>query len=125
MKTILVADDDPVMIKLLELNLKRSGFRVEICREGLSVVPMALESLPALAVIDLMLPGKSGLELIEAFQEEPALAKTPIIVVTGQGKGSTREQLLAAGARTVFTKPFSPTLLITRIRELLEETDPA
>jgi DNA-binding response OmpR family regulator len=119
MKTILIADDDPVMVKLLEFNLKRAGHRVEICREGLSVVAKACDVRPDLAIFDLMLPGRSGLELIVDFKGDGELAEIPIIVVTGQGKGSTRHELLKAGASTVFTKPFSPTILINRISELL------
>ena len=120
MKTILIADDDPVMVKLLEFNLKRAGYRVEICREGLSVAAKAHDVSPNLAIFDLMLPGRSGLELIKDFKDHDELVTIPIIVVTGQGKGSTRHELLDAGANTVFTKPFSPTILINSISELLE-----
>ena len=120
MSNILIADDDPVMVKLLEFNLKRSGYSVTVCREGLSVMPRALDHRPVLAIFDLMLPGRSGLELIHDFKESDDLSDIPIIVVTGQGKGSTKQELLGAGASTVFTKPFSPTILINRIHELLE-----
>lgn len=119
MKTILIADDDPVMVKLLEFNLKRANYRVVICREGLSVMPMAEEAQPDLVIFDLMLPGRSGLELIVDFKASPELATIPIIVVTGQGRGSTKDELLAAGADTVFTKPFSPTILMNNIGELM------
>lgn len=119
MKTILIADDDPVMVKLLEFNLKRAGYAVEICREGLSVMPKAQDAKPDLAIFDLMLPGRSGLELINDFKAAEEMAGIPIIVVTGQGKGSTRDELLEAGANKVFTKPFSPTILMNSIEELL------
>ncbi len=120
MSNILIADDDPVMVKLLEFNLKRSGYTVTVCREGLSVMPQAMEKRPVLAIFDLMLPGRSGLELIHDFKDSKELAELPIIVVTGQGKGSTKQELLGAGASTVFTKPFSPTILMSRIDELLQ-----
>lgn len=120
MKKILIADDDAVMLRLLEWNLRREGFKITFCRDGPSVVIKVNERLPDLAIIDLMLPGKSGLELIREFKTDPNLKALPIIVVTGQGKGSTKEELLEAGAASVFTKPFSPTSLIAKVNELLE-----
>ena len=119
MTKVLIADDDPVMLKLLEFNLNRSGYQVLTCREGLSVMPTALQDKPDVAIFDLLLPGCSGLELIESFKSHEELRDVPIIVVTGQGRDSTKEQLLEAGASTVFTKPFSPTLLMKRIAELI------
>ena len=120
MSKILIADDDPVMVKLFEFNLKRKGFELVLCREGHSVAAQAKATQPQLAIFDYMLPGRSGLELIQDFRRDEALQHLPIIVVTGQGKGSTRQDLLAAGANEVFTKPFSPTVLLARIRELLQ-----
>jgi DNA-binding response OmpR family regulator len=119
MSKILIADDDPVMVKLFEFNLRRNGFELVLCREGHSVVSQAHAHRPDLAIFDYMLPGRSGLELIQDFRADEGLAALPIIVVTGQGKGSTRQDLLGAGANEVFTKPFSPTVLLARIRELL------
>lgn len=116
---ILIADDDPVMVKLFEFNLRKHGFELVVCREGRSVVTKALADGPQIAIFDYMLPGRSGLELIQDFRANEALKQLPIIVVTGQGKGSTRQELLDAGADAVFTKPFSPTVLVARIRELL------
>jgi len=121
MKTILIADDDPVMVKLLEFTLQRAGFGVLVCREGLSVIARVRAGRPDLIVLDVMLPGRSGLELLRDFKEDAELAKLPVVVVTSQGKNSTQDELLAAGALNVFTKPFSPTMLIARLRELLHE----
>ncbi len=119
MTKILIADDDPVMVKLFEFNLKRNGFELVLCREGHSVVPQARSAAPQLVIFDYMLPGRSGLQLIQDFRQSEDLRHLPIIVVTGQGKGSTRQDLLDAGADEVFTKPFSPTVLLARIRDLL------
>jgi DNA-binding response OmpR family regulator len=124
MKTILIADDDPVMVKLLEFTLQRAGFGVLVCREGLSVMARVRAGRPDLIVLDVMLPGRSGQELLRDFKEDAELAKLPVVVVTSQGKNSTQDELLAAGALNVFTKPFSPTMLIARLRELLHEPVP-
>lgn len=122
MSKILIADDDPVMLKLFEFNLKKQGFKVAACSEGNSVPVKARADIPDLAILDYLLPGKSGLELIQEFKADPDLSQIPILVVTGQGKGSTKEELLAAGAEKVFTKPFSPTMLINEVKSLLKTT---
>lgn len=122
MKNVLIAEDDAVMVRLLEYTLKKSGFNTIICRDGSSVFSRIRARKPDLGIIDLMLPGKSGLELIREFKADSELARVPLIVVTGQGKGSTKDELLAAGAVSVFTKPFSPTALMARVNELLDES---
>lgn len=116
---ILIADDDPVMVKLFEFSLGRAGHELIICREGSCVVERALDTEPQVAIFDLMLPGCSGQELIRLFQDDNKLRKIPIIVVTGQGKDSTQSSLIEDGARHVFTKPFSPSTLLTKIGELV------
>jgi len=120
MKTVLIADDDVVMLKLLSYHLVKAGYAVIRCHDGLGVMEKLEDGRPDLAIFDLMLPGKSGLELIHEFKAAPVLALIPLLVVTGQGRGSTRNELMEAGADQVFTKPFSPTALVSRIRELLE-----
>jgi len=121
MKTILIADDDPMMVKLLEFNLRRAGYAIAICREGLSVCDKARSEHPDLAILDVMLPGRTGLELLRDFKGDGGLAGIPVLIVTSEGKGSTQDELLAAGALQVYTKPFSPTLLMERVRQLLGE----
>ena len=121
MKKILIADDDPMMVKILEFNLRRAGFDLIICREGLSVCTRAHAEQPDLIILDVMLPGRTGLELVADIKADPVLAGLPVLIVTSEGKNSTLDGLLAAGAANVYTKPFSPTMLIDRVRELLGE----
>ncbi|HVY68504.1 MAG TPA: response regulator [Verrucomicrobiae bacterium] len=121
MKTILIADDDPMMVKLLEFNLRRAGYVVLVCREGLSVCEKARAHRPDLVILDVMMPGRTGLELLGDFKADPALANLPVLVVTSEAKSSTESDLLKAGALNVYTKPFSPTMLLDRVRQLLGE----
>jgi DNA-binding response OmpR family regulator len=125
MKKVLIADDDPVMVKLMEFTLRRAGFASLVCREGLSVVERVRADQPDLLILDVMLPGRTGLELLRDLKSDPATANLPVVIVTSQGKNSTQDELLGAGALNVFTKPFSPTILIARLRQLLGEADPA
>ncbi len=120
MQTILIADDDPVMLKLYQLNLGRAGYRTVACAEGLGVHAKAVAEKPNLAILDYLLPGKTGLELIQDFRADAAWVDLPLIVITAQGKESTKAELMAAGANQVFTKPFSPTALVKSIQELLK-----
>ncbi|WP_309399234.1 response regulator [Cerasicoccus maritimus] len=121
MSTILIADDDPLMIRLLEFNLKRIKCKLIVCREGLGAEQLLKTERPDMAIIDVMLPGKSGLELIQFVRSEPKLASMPLIVVTGHGETQVHEELLAAGANRVFTKPFAPSLLQSAVQELLDQ----
>jgi len=117
---ILVAEDDPVMSKLIEFNLKREGFEPILCPDGDIVMKVVRETPPAVALFDLNLPGKSGLELSREFEKDPDLKKIPRMVVTAQGKDAVFDDLYEAGVKRVFTKPFSPSALVDAIRELIE-----
>lgn len=119
MKCILIAEDDAIMVRLFQHHLHRNNYRTAVCREGTTVREKAEASNPDLVILDLMLPGKSGLELIGDFKGDPVLASIPLVVVTGQGKETIRDELLAAGASNVFTKPFSPTSLLACIDSLI------
>ena len=119
MPTILVADDDPIMIKLYELNLKKAGYRVLSCTDGDRVLEIIKTETPDVAVLDYILPKKTGLELLSAFRLNPKWQNLPLIIITAQGKESTKNELLQAGATHVFTKPFSPTALLQSIKTSL------
>ncbi|MGB0372209.1 MAG: response regulator [Opitutales bacterium] len=116
---ILVAEDDPVMVKLLEFTLMREGYTVSVCREGDTVVDKARRENPDLLLVDYILPGMTGDQVAKAFQEDDELSKIPIIVVTGQGRESIRNKMLDIGVQEVFTKPFSPITLMADIKKYL------
>lgn len=118
MKRILIVDDDPVMIKLLDFNLKKAGYAVTACQDGSSVEKMAEQTNPDLAVFDLILPGRSGLKLVQDFRKNTKFKTLPIIIITQKGNEHTKENLLNAGATCVFTKPFSPKLVLQTINNL-------
>ncbi|HQU09473.1 MAG TPA: response regulator [Opitutales bacterium] len=120
MRTILIADDDPVILKLFEHNLLKSGFNVIKCTEGATVIAQAHLHKPDAVVLDYLLPGRTGLELIADFKADESLASIPLVIVTAQGKTMTKDELMAAGARQVFTKPFSPMLLVSALEDFMK-----
>jgi CheY-like chemotaxis protein len=117
--TVLIADDEPITLKMLEMSVKKTGCQCVLFGDGNSVVEQMDAMSPDLAILDYQLPGRSGLELIEAFKANPRMANMPIIVVTGYRELALKESLLAAGAVDVILKPFSPQLLAQRVVELL------
>ncbi len=116
---ILVADDEPVTQRLHQLLLTREGFEPSLFENGDDVLAAAVDLAPDLALLDYGLPGKNGLELVQAFRAHPALARVPIIVVTGYRELELKEELLQAGADDIVLKPFSPRLLKDRIDHYL------
>ncbi len=118
-KRILVAEDERTMMRLFQFQLERSGFEMMPFNCGTEVVEKARATPPDLAIFDYNLPGRTGLELIQAFKDDATLAKVPIVVVTGYRDPALHERLLNAGANEVISKPFSPVGLTGRINELL------
>lgn len=123
MMNLLIADDDPVMLKLYELNLSRAGYRVITCKTGEELHRLLKQEKPDAFILDYLLPDTTGLALTETIRKESAYQDLPIIVVTAQGKESIKQDLLKAGASMIFTKPFSPSVLLKCIQSLMEAKD--
>lgn len=124
MKKLFVVDDDPVMVKLLEYSLRKQNYVISLCRDGSSAREQIESEKPDLVLLDLLLPGKSGLELTKILRNDKEFTNLPIIIITRQGRESTREELIKEGANAVFTKPFSPKLLSETITQLLNQDQP-
>lgn len=123
MMTLLIADDDPVMLKLYELNLSRGGYRAITCKTGEELHLLLTKEKPDAFILDYLLPDTTGLALTEALRRNSVYQDLPIIVITAQGKESIKQDLLKAGASMVFTKPFSPSVLLKCIQELVDAKD--
>lgn len=119
MKSILIADDDIVAVRLFEMHVRRAGYEPIIFQDGVALLRGLDLKKPTLAILDYDLPGHSGLEIIEHFKKTEALKNVPIIVVTGFMKKELKDTLEAAGADRVFSKPFSPIDLIKNMKELI------
>jgi DNA-binding response OmpR family regulator len=117
---ILVVDDEPEAVDLVEFNLKQAGFDVVTAADGDEAFKKAKAHLPALVVLDLMLPEIDGLEVCKLLRRDSATAKTPILMLTAKAAEIDRVLGLELGADDYVTKPFSPRELVLRIKKILE-----
>jgi DNA-binding response OmpR family regulator len=117
---ILVVDDEPEAVDLVEFNLKQAGFDVVTAADGDEALKKAKAHLPALVVLDLMLPEIDGLEVCKLLRRDPATAKIPILMLTAKAAEIDRVLGLELGADDYVTKPFSPRELVLRIKKILE-----
>jgi len=113
---VLVVDDDPNVADVVTRYLDREGFVVEAVGDGHAAVDRALQSLPDLVVLDLMLPGIDGLEVCRRIR---ALAPVPVVMLTARGDEADRVAGLELGADDYLAKPFSPRELVARVKAVL------
>jgi len=113
---ILVVDDDPTVAEVVATYLRRAGHRVRMAADGPGAVAAALESLPDLIVLDLMLPGFDGFEVYRRIQR---IGQVSVIMLTARGGESDRILGLEQGADDYVTKPFSPRELALRVKSVL------
>jgi DNA-binding response OmpR family regulator len=118
-KKILVADDEADVLNLVCNNLKSAGFTPLQADDGPSALEQARTNLPALIVLDLMLPGMSGLEVCKALKIEPATKNIPILMLTAKAEEVDRILGFELGADDYMTKPFSPRELVLRVQSVL------
>jgi two-component system phosphate regulon response regulator PhoB len=116
---ILVVDDEPEAVELVEFNLKQAGFDVVTAEDGAEALKKARAALPSLVVLDLMIPEVDGLEVCKILRRDPATAALPIIMLTAKAAEIDRILGLELGADDYITKPFSPRELVLRIRKIL------
>src|SRR5260370_27581094 len=122
MQTILVIDDDESLRDTIGVRLEQEGFHAELCGDGRSGYARALILRPDLLLVDLRLPGMSGVEICR--QLRAARVKTPIIVLSAVGDELDKVLLLEIGADDYVVKPFGSRELLARIRALLLRTAP-
>jgi DNA-binding response OmpR family regulator len=119
---VLVADDEPHIRRLLTTVLGNAAFRVDEAVDGRE----ALERFESgtgydCVILDLMMPGASGLEVLTRIREHPERGNTPVVMLTAKGREADRQAAFEGGADDFLTKPFSPRKLISRIQEIVAE----
>ncbi len=124
-QTILIIEDDADIAEGLHYNLKREGFRPYIAESGEKGLRFALDekNTPSLILLDLMLPGMSGMELCRRLRREPLTEKTPVIMLTAKAAEGDKILGLGSGADDYIVKPFSIKEVIARIRAVLRRAE--
>lgn len=117
---ILVVDDEPEAVELVEFNLKQGGFDVAVAADGAEALKKARGLMPSLIVLDLMLPEVDGLEVCKMLRRDSATSKVPIIMLTAKAAEIDRILGLELGADDYITKPFSPRELVLRVKRILQ-----
>ncbi|HPQ39380.1 MAG TPA: response regulator transcription factor [bacterium] len=115
---ILVVDDEMDILELLKYNLEKEGYHVYTAATGEVAVDLATEKMPDLVVLDLMLPGIDGMEVCRILNRDPRTMDIPIIMLTARTEDVDIVTGLELGAQDYVTKPFSPKVLIARIRAI-------
>ena len=116
---ILVVDDEPDITALVAYHLARNGYRVSTAANGNVALEAVTDERPSLVVLDLMLPGLSGYEVIEHIRRDPATNDMPVLMLTARKEESDRVRGLTLGADDYLTKPFSPQELVLRVGAIL------
>ena len=120
MKTILVVDDEPSIVRLARDYLEHAGFAVTSAADGTAALVTARASRPDLVVLDLGLPSLDGLDVVRALRRA---SPVPIVILTARGEESDKLVGLELGADDYLTKPFSPKELVARVRAVLRRTE--
>ena len=117
---VLVADDDPDILTMVQLRLERCGYTVLTARNGREAVELTGAQLPDLVVLDIAMPVLSGLEALAEIKAAPLTKTIPVILLTARATPGDIETGLAAGASEYLTKPFSPQELAARVAAFIK-----
>ena len=122
MAKIVVADDDADIRELVAFKLQQTGHEVVAVGDGAAAVEACQADVPDLVVLDVMMPGMSGLDACRALRLDAALAKVPVILLTARAQEADIEQGFNAGADDYVVKPFSPRELASRVAAVLQRS---
>jgi DNA-binding response OmpR family regulator len=117
---ILIADDEPNILVSLEYLMKREGYAVSVARDGEEALAAIRRDPPALVLLDVMMPKKTGFEVCQEVRADETLRGTLILMLTAKGRETDVAKGLGSGADAYMTKPFSTKELVQKVRQMLE-----
>jgi DNA-binding response OmpR family regulator len=118
---ILIADDEPHIRRILQTLLEMAGFEVDLRHDGTDALKAVQgEDQYDLILLDIMMPGATGLEVLGEIRSMEARKSTPVVILTAKGQDADRQAAFSLGADDFLTKPFSPKKLLARIHEIIE-----
>lgn len=121
-RVVLVAEDDRDIRELVTAKLSGAGFRVIAVADGITALNTIREQLPDIALLDVMMPGSSGLDVVGKLRTDERTAAVPVILLSAKSQDFDVETGLAAGASDYIIKPFSPRELLERVEAVLRRT---
>jgi two-component system alkaline phosphatase synthesis response regulator PhoP len=116
---VLVVDDEKDLVELIDYNLRKEGYTVLTAGDGLEALKLAAREAPDIVVLDIMLPGMQGLDVLKTLKKKPETASTPVILLTAKSEELDKVLGLELGADDYVTKPFSPRELVARVKAVL------
>lgn len=118
-RRVLLIEDERNIVEAMRFLLSREGWQVETHEDGATAVETIVSSRPDLVVLDYMLPGRSGLEILTDIRAMPEFLDMPILMLTARGQARDRELAERAGVNRFMTKPFSNTEVLNAVRDLM------
>jgi two-component system, OmpR family, alkaline phosphatase synthesis response regulator PhoP len=119
-KSVLVVDDQPHIVRLIQVNLEKEGFHVTTAADGQEGIRKAREGRPDLVILDVIMPRKDGFEVLQEMKEDPELAEVPVIMLTVKTQNIDIVRGLREGAELYLPKPFHPKELVSLVKRTLE-----
>jgi DNA-binding response OmpR family regulator len=123
MPRILAVDDEPNIVRLIQVNLERHGYQVETANNGAQALAKIRENRPDLLVSDVMMPEMDGFELLSTIRRDPSLSDLPVIMLTAKAQDANVMEGYSRGADMYLTKPFNPAELLQFVKRILTSLD--
>ncbi len=120
MSKVIVIDDEPFVLMMIEDKLRRAGIQVITLRESINALPVIKKERPDLIILDWMMPELSGLDLCKMIKSDIELKDIPIFMLTAKGQDTDKQLGLKSGAIQYITKPFSPKALLEMVKKFLD-----
>ena len=118
---VLLIEDEPNIIEAIRFLLARDGWRVDTHADGSDAVEVIRKVAPDLVVLDMMLPGKSGMDILTDLRAIPDFQTLPVLMLTARGQSRDRDMAERAGVSRFMTKPFSNAEVLSAVRDLVAE----
>jgi DNA-binding response OmpR family regulator len=115
---VVLVEDEPNITEAIRFLLTRDGWKVDTHADGADALEVIRAAAPDLVILDVMLPGKSGMEILKDLRAEAGMDRLPVLMLTARGQARDREMAEKAGVSRFMTKPFSNTEVLTAVRDL-------